>query len=296
MKRQKHGITEEKNGNRKKETLTIRFLYKTIPGRLILKILTRPFLSKGVGRFLNSRLSRWLVPLFIKKHGIDMEGYEKKYRSFNAFFTRKRCMGEIDITPEHLISPCDGYLSVYPVSAEQTYQIKHVEYRLEELLKSRKLAKKFSGGTCLIFRLTPQNYHRYCYVSDGIVKRTRVIPGKLHCVRPTACERFPVFAENSREYAEIYTPKFGTIVQMEIGAMMVGKIHNYPRDGRVFQGEEKGYFEFGGSTILLLLEKDRLEVESRILQNSKEGMETEIHLGELAGVCPGKPAGSFVSK
>ena len=269
----------------KKETLTIRFLYKTIPGRIILKLLTKPFLSKAAGRFLNSRLSRWLVPLFIKKHSIDMSRYEKKYRSFNDFFTRKRRIEEIDITPEHLISPCDGYLSVYPVTEEQTYQIKHVEYRLEELLKSRKLAKQFSGGTCLVFRLTPQDYHRYCYVSDGIVARSRVIPGKIHCVRPIPCETFPIFAENSREYTEIHTRKFGTIIQMEIGAMMVGKIHNYPRDGKVFQGEEKGYFEFGGSTILLLLEKDKVKVDEGILENSREGAETRIYLGELVGTC-----------
>lgn len=270
----------------KKESITVRFLYKTPPGRLCLKLLTRPFISRTAGRFLDSRLSWWLVPLFIRKHGIDMSEYEKKYRTFNDFFTRKRFMKEIDITPEHLISPCDGWLSVYPVSEEQTYQIKHIEYRLEDLLKSRKLAKQFSGGICLIFRLTPQNYHRYCYVSDGTVTRNRVIPGKLHCVRPTACEAFPVFAENSREYVQIHTPKFGTVIQMEIGAMMVGKIHNYPREGKVFQGEEKGYFEFGGSTILLLLEKDRLDVKPEILKNSCSGLETEIRLGELAGVCP----------
>ena len=183
----------------KKESLSVRFLYQTIPGRLVLKVLTRPFLSKAAGAYLDSRLSRWLVPLFIKRHKIDMEGFEKKYRSFNSFFTRKRCLEEIDITPEHLISPCDGYLSIYPVSGEQSYHIKHVEYRLEELLKSRKLAKRFAGGTCLIFRLTPQDYHRYCYVSDGVVRHSRAIPGKLHCVRPIACGAFPVYAENSRE-------------------------------------------------------------------------------------------------
>ena len=259
----------------KKESLSVRFLYQTIPGRLVLKVLTRPFLSKAAGAYLDSRLSRWLVPLFIK-------------RSFNSFFTRKRCLEEIDITPEHLISPCDGYLSIYPVSGEQSYHIKHVEYRLEELLKSRKLAKRFAGGTCLIFRLTPQDYHRYCYVSDGVVRHSRAIPGKLHCVRPSACGAFPVYAENSREYTELKTQRFGTVIQMEIGAMLVGKICNYPRDGQVFQGEEKGYFEFGGSTILLLLEEGRLELSEEMAGYIGTGVETRIRLGELVGVCPGR--------
>ena len=272
----------------KKESLSVRFLYQTIPGRLVLKVLTRPFLSKAAGAYLDSRLSRWLVPLFIKRHKIDMEGFEKKYRSFNNFFTRKRCLEEIDITPEHLISPCDGYLSIYPVSGEQSCHIKHVEYRLEELLKSRKLAKRFAGGTCLIFRLTPQDYHRYCYVSDGVVRHSRAIPGKLHCVRPIACGAFPVYAENSREYTELKTQRFGTVIQMEIGAMLVGKICNYPRDGQVFQGEEKGYFEFGGSTILLLLEEGRLELSEEMAGYIGTGVETRIRLGELVGVCPGR--------
>ena len=75
---------------------------------------------------------------------------------------------------------------------------------------------------------------------------------------------------------------------MEIGAMLVGKIHNYPREGKVFQGEEKGYFEFGGSTVLLLVEKGRLKVQGRILENSRQGLETKVRLGELVGSCLGK--------
>lgn len=272
----------------KKESLSVRFLYQTLPGRIVLKVLTRPFFSKAAGAYLDSRLSRWMVPLFIKRHGIDMEGFEKKYRSFNSFFTRKRRVEEIDITPEHFISPCDGFLSVYSISEEQTYQIKHVEYRLEELLKSRRLAKRYAGGTCLIFRLTPQDYHRYCYVSDGVVRRSRTVPGKLHCVRPIACGAFPVYAQNSREYTELKTQRFGAIIQMEIGAMLVGKICNYPRDGQVFQGEEKGYFEFGGSTILLLVEKGKLELCGDAAENIGTGLETRIRLGELVGVCPCK--------
>ena len=272
----------------KKESLAVRFLYQTALGRAALKLLARPFLSKAAGAVLNSGLSRFWVPLFVKKHGIDMEGCGKKYRSFNDFFTRKRCMEEIDITPGHFISPCDGYLTVYPVSEGQTYKIKHIEYRLETLLRSRKLAKQFAGGICLVFRLTPQDYHRYCYVSDGVVKRKRAIPGRLHCVRPIACGTLPVFAENSREYTEFCTQKFGRVIQMEIGAMLVGKIHNYPREGKVFQGEEKGYFEFGGSTVLLLVEKGRLKVQGRILENSRQGLETKVRLGELVGNCLGK--------
>ena len=268
----------------KKETLSIRFLYQTHIGRAILKILTKPFLSNTAGKFLDCRFSRWLVPLFIQKHNIDMSGCEgRKFRSFNDFFTRKRTPGHIDITPGHLISPCDGYLSIYPVSQDQIYHIKHSAYHLHDLLKSQALAQKFAGGTCLIFRLTPQNYHRYCYVCDGIRMESRAIPGKLHCVRPTAYASFPVFTENSREYTRIRTQRYGDIIQMEIGALLVGKISNHSQKETIFQGMEKGYFEFGGSTILLLIQKDRLAMDQRFLSNARQGIETKVRLGEKIG-------------
>ena len=269
----------------KKETVTIRILYGTIIGRAVLKILSRPFLSRCVGAFLNSGLSRWMVPLFIKKHHIDMDGYEKKkYISFNDFFTRRRRADCTDITPDHLISPCDGYLSVYPVDEKQTWRIKHVEYNLEKLLGSRELADHFSGGTCMIFRLTPQNYHRYCYVCSGERGVSKAIRGRLHCVRPAAYTSCPVFMENSREYTEIHTQRFGDMIQMEIGALLVGKIHNHYRKGKIIhQGMEKGYFEFGGSTIVVLVQEGRVNVNRQIMQNMKRGAETKIRLGEMVG-------------
>lgn len=268
----------------KKETLTIRFLYGTVAGRAVLKILTRPFLSRRVGVFLNSRLSRWMVPLFIKKHHIDMAGCEKKkYVSFNDFFTRRRRVERTDITPDHLISPCDGYLSVYPIDKDRTWRIKHVEYGLEKLLEDRELAERFSGGTCLIFRLTPQNYHRYCYVCSGERGISKTIRGRLHCVRPAAYTSCPVFVENSREYTEIRTQQFGDMIQMEVGALLVGKIHNHYPKGRIYQGMEKGYFEFGGSTIVVLVQEGHIRVNRQILKNMKRGAETKVRLGEMVG-------------
>lgn len=268
-----------------KETLMIRFLYGTIPGRAMLRPLVHPVVSRKAGKFLDSRFSRWLVPLFIKKHQIDMKEYESRvYRSFNDFFTRKRSMERIDITPMHLISPCDGYLSVYPVAEDLTYRIKHVEYSLERLFKSRELAEQYAGGICLIFRLTPQDYHRYCYVCDGVRVESGVIEGCLHCVRPAAYTAVPVFVENSREYMVLSTPAFGNVVQMEVGALLVGKIHNLRSNKRVFQGQEKGYFEFGGSTILVLVKRDCMELSEDIIKQTRNGKEMKICLGETVGI------------
>ncbi len=269
----------------KKETLPIRFLYQTVAGRSILKILVQPWVSRKAGIFLNSKFSRWLVPLFVKKYGLNMAEYEKRnYKSFNDFFIRKRRKERIDITPDHLISPCDGYLSVYPIEENRAYTIKHTQYHLEQLLDSAALAQEFSGGYCMVFRLTPRHYHRYCYICEGIRQESKKIAGKLHCVRPVAYTSVPVFVENSREYVEIRSDIFGDVVQMEVGALLVGKIHNHQTGSKVLQGQEKGYFEFGGSTILILVKKDRVKIEKKILECSMQDQETEVCMGTMVGI------------
>lgn len=269
----------------KKESLAIRFLYQTVAGRSILKILVQPWISRIAGSFLSSGFSGWLVPLFVRKHRISLTGYEEKnYRSFNDFFIRKRIKQQNDIAPDHLISPCDGYVSAYHIEENRTYKIKNTEYNLEQLLGSAELAQRFSGGYCLIFRLTPSHYHRYCYICDGMRQGSGKIAGKLHCVRPVAYTDVPVFVENSREYVEICSDVFGHVVQMEIGALLVGKIHNHRGGSKVLQGQEKGYFEFGGSTILILVEKDRVKIEKNILECSMREQETEVCMGTVVGI------------
>ncbi len=242
-----------------KESLLIRFLYRTAPGRLLLKPLVHPRVSRLAGRFLSSGASRWMVPFYVKRHGIDLSGIEVPeggFASFNAFFTRKRREDPPGALQGRLVSPCDGYLTPVNIGEDTVFHIKHTEFSLTDLLGDRSLAGCFRGGTALIFRLTPADYHRYCYAADGRVLRRRRIPGKLHCVRPVALGTLPVFTQNSREYEVVRTEKFGLLVQMEIGALLVGKIRSrgiQPGHNVVRAGEEKGYFEFGGSTIVLLL-------------------------------------------
>lgn len=268
----------------KKESWSIRLLYGTAIGRAALLVLTRPSVSKAAGIFLDSAPSRVLVPFFIKKHNIALDGLEKKkFRSFNDFFTRKRCENRVDASADHMISPCDGYLSVYPIRESQVFRIKHMEYRLAHLLGSKRIAERYRGGTCLIFRLTPQNYHRYCYVCSGVRSRVRRMEGRLHCVRPIACTTIPVYAQNSREYLAIHTPRFGTMIQMEIGALLVGRIHNFSSKKAVRKGAEKGYFEFGGSTIVVLVQKGHLEIKQELARRAAQGLETSVRLGEWIG-------------
>lgn len=269
------------------DTLILRFLYNTVLGRMILSLLVRPNFSKLAGVYLSSGASKWLVPYYIQKHNVDMSDIEmssKGFSSFNDFFTRKRKYEAFKIEDDCLISPCDGLLTIKRIKKDTILDIKNSKYSLEDLLKDKKLAEKFNDGNALIFRLTPKDYHRYCYATQSKIIHIRKIKGKLNCVRPIALRQIPVFAQNSREYQLLKTKKLGNIIQMEIGALLVGKINNYRcvlENDYIPAGEEKGYFEFGGSTIIILLQKDKAYFSKRLYERQDANGEVKVHLGEV---------------
>lgn len=267
-----------------KESILIKFLYRTILGRIILKILVNPFVSKVSARFLSSSFSGWLVPWFIKKNGIDMTYYqvpEKGFSSFNDFFTRKIKNKYIEKSNNELMCPCDGLLTVAEINKDAVFHIKHTSYNLREMLRSKQLADEFEGGTAFIFRLTPAHYHRYLWAASGKLKYMKHINGVLHSVQPVCHEKTKVFIQNTREYAVVSNAVIGNIIQMEVGALLVGKISNRRvyRNQVVKGGGEKGFFEYGGSTIVLLI-KGKAELADNIKDRYVLGAEIPVIIGE----------------
>ena len=263
------------------------FLYHTVPGRLLLKPLTARPLSKIAGAYLDREASKWLIRPFVKKAGIDLNEYESAdFHSFNDCFSRKIKEGfrPVDPDPAHFIAPCDGLLSIWPITDGLVVPIKQSQYSISRLLRDETLAKQYDGGLCLVFRLCVEHYHRYIYAQSGRKSENRFIPGVLHTVRPVALESRPVFTENCREYCVIQTENFGPVVQMEVGAMLVGKIANHDlEEKQVLRGEEKGMFLYGGSTIVVLVQKGVLAPENKFLTASLEGKELPVKQGEKIG-------------
>lgn len=261
-------------------------LYGSVCGRAALKLLTAPAVSRAAGRFMDSRLSKPFINPFIKKSGIDMSDYNMyDFRSYNDFFTRTIRPGKrpADTDRSHLISPCDSKLTAYRISDSSIFCIKNSMYRVSDLLKSRQLAEHYSGGYCLIFRLEVDDYHRYIYIDDGIKSRNIRIGGELHTVNPIALSHYNIYKRNAREFTIMRTENFGYVIQVEVGAMFVGRIVNHHGKSRITRGTEKGYFEFGGSTIVLLIERDRAVIDDDILENSANGCETVVKCGEKIG-------------
>lgn len=261
-------------------------IYKTLFGRLLLKPLTHPAVSKLVGNLLNTRLSARAIVPFVEKHQIRMSDYKGNcFRSYNDFFCREIAPGKRPLAKGEnvLISPCDAKLSCYPITSEGRVRIKHTAYTLEELLKNKTLAKRFEGGQMLVFRLTVDDYHHFCYIDEGRKTRNIRIPGVLHTVNPAAGDVVPIYKENAREYSLLKSKHFGTVLMMEVGALLVGKIVNLHEAAVVWRGQEKGHFEFGGSTVILCLQKGRVCLDEDIVKNSAEGIETIVHMGERIG-------------
>jgi len=257
-------------------------LYKSAPGRLIARAVAAPFISKAAGVFLGSKLSKPIIKRFVKKNNINIaEAAQTEFDSFNAFFTRKLKPGSrpIDESADALISPCDGLLSVYKIDSDCHFRVKGSVYTPLLLTEDEKLNARFKDGWCLVFRLTPCHYHRYIFPADGQIVASRHIKGIFHTVRPIALEYVPVFVTNTREYTLCETDSFGPIMQMEVGAAMVGRITNADKTGkRVSKGEEKGYFEFGGSTIIMFLSKDACVLRDDIAAAGETEM--DVRAGE----------------
>lgn len=261
------------------------FLYKNVVGNIVLSLANKRFVSRIAGKYMDSKYSVKYIEPFIKSNNIDMSDYPKEsYKSFNQFFSRKIVSGKRPCSKVSgdLVSPCDSKVLVYKIDDNLSFSIKGKKYTVERILRDKVLANEYKNGYFLVFRLSVDDYHRYSYIDNGTLLDNKKINGRFHTVGPIAFEHFKVFCENQREYSVLQTENFDKIVQMEVGAMMVGKIVNH--NLRKFKrGIEKGYFLFGGSTVVLMFKEGIVEIDSDIIGNSRNCIETKVKALETIG-------------
>lgn len=233
--------------------------------------------------------AREIAP-FIERHGIPVEELERPpgaYRSFADFFTRRLRPGArpVDPDPGRLISPADGRLLVYRLEGDQVLPVKGRPYRPAELLRDERLAADYRDGDCLVLRLAPADYHRFCYLDGGRHGPVRPVSGRLHSVHPLALATgLAILTENQRRVTVLQTEGFGPVVQVDVGAMIAGRmVHHQPRGGPCERGQEMGYFQLGGSTIVLLLQAGRAQIDEEIVHHSRRGIESLVRYGAGIG-------------
>lgn len=266
----------------------MKFLYDTVIGRFFLKILLYSGTLKVLAKWLKSGSSKWLINYYINKSNIDMSQFPNvKYKSFAEFFSRKKEVKDIDVETENFISPCDSRLSVFDIDEESIFNVKGSFYKIEDLVPESGVKELFKDGLCLIFRLEASDYHHFCYIDDGYAHESKLIPGTLHSVVPVALEKYPVFRQNKRYYHRIDTDNYGVCMQIEVGAVLVGGVHYEISEGRVKKGQDAGYFELCGSTIILLMTKDfkeKFTLNKEVKDGISEYGEYQVKYGKSIGL------------
>ena len=147
---------------------SMQFFYGTVPGRFFLKIIMKLHIDRYGARFLWTKYSKPLARWYVKQNGIAISKAElESFGSFRDMFVRTREPVPVDSVPNHLISPCDGWLSVFEIDEHSCFSIKNSHYRIQDFLQDGSLAKNYQGGVCMVFRLCASDYHHYCYIDDG---------------------------------------------------------------------------------------------------------------------------------
>ena len=320
-------IQEEEYGQK-----AIYFLYHHFLGRLLLKmIFARPYFSFLRGLYYNSFLSKKDIAPFVEKYGLSKELLKKRYQSFGAFFSRKEAVYLREAGKLPFYASASGKVLAYKIDEEGRIilpsgvqkesagkkenfhflplEIKGNFYSIEKILKAP-CPEFLKGGTLLIFRLSLPDYHRYIFPAEGKLLRTKQIKGRLDSVRKEAAH-FKAFSENKREVSLLELTGMGKILHVEVGAMLVGHIHNHmelktfsdkgaqnkrknlgektikfnrgcQQTFRFTAGEEKGYFSLGGSTIVEML-NEKIVIDEDLFENTKKGLETKLEIGERIG-------------
>lgn len=279
--------------------LGIRLLYKGARGRMegararrLLKSLT---IKQGM-KYDSPESIRDIHP-FIDFHKLDVREIlepVESFKTFNEFFYRKLkpTARPLDCPedPCRLVSAADCRLMVFESVSDATrLWVKGREFTIARLLGDghKDEAERYIHGSLAIFRLAPQDYHRFHVPVDGTIGKMTDISGEYYTVNPQAIRSaLDVYGENARKIIPIDSPHFGRVLAVCVGAMMVGSIRTVVHEGqRVSRGDELGYFAFGGSTIVMLFEKGMVEWDEDLLINGRASLETLVRVGMGIGRC-----------
>ncbi|MDR0445389.1 MAG: archaetidylserine decarboxylase [Puniceicoccales bacterium] len=266
----------------------LRWLYQRPFGNFCeRRFLSRKIFSSCIGWWMRRSWTRKYIDGFVEKYKINADIFEKKpsgYRSFDEFFSRriKREFRPIAAKEDQLIFPCDGrHFVIESLQKIPYFFVKGQVFQLGSFLRDEALEKQFCDGSMLISRLSPVDYHRFHFPCDALTETTYCIFGRYASVNPIAIrDRIAVFWENKRMKTSLHHD-LGDVLMIEIGATCIGSIEQtFHFNAKHLKGTEKGYFHFGGSTVVLLFEKGKIRFAQDLVKNSRAGMETYAFMGD----------------
>ena len=270
----------------------LRWTYGTVSGRLALAaVVKRVWFSRWYGWRMDRPASRQKIAPFIEQYGLDADDFARRpdeFANFNEFFYRrlKPEARPVDPDPSSVVFPADGrHLCIPDLSRNDGLFVKGEMFDLATLLGDDALTKQFAGGSLLLSRLCPVDYHRYHFPGAGHAGPSRLINGPLYSVNPIAlCQNINILATNKRALTILETESLGRVLLLEIGATCVGSIcQTYAENSNVSKGDEKGYFRFGGSSTITIFEPGRVTFDDDLIENSAQQRELYARFGDHMG-------------
>ena len=287
---------EARTGQMKTEKVygkgAVKWLYGTLSGQLANSFITSRLISRIYGKIQDSAWSRTKVVPFIENFNIDMSEFEKEegcrqdepFSSFNQFFIRKFKAGKrpFEADLKKMPAPCEArYFGWDSIGDDITLPVKGSFLKAKDLLGKGEWGEVFHEGPGFIARLCPVDYHRFHFPDTGSVTDHYRIKGPLDSVNPLALKKKgEIFIQNERYVSILETQNFGKLAYIEVGATCVGKIVQSTDLTAFKRGHEKGYFLFGGSTVIVLGEKGKFKLSESLVENTQKGIETYYRLGE----------------
>jgi phosphatidylserine decarboxylase len=271
----------------------MRWTYGTLLGKFALHGLAkRALFSRWYGWRMDRPISAKRVMPFIARYRLEHTDFAddpRHFKSFNEFFYRKLKpqARPIDPDPNSVVFPADGrHLGFQDISKADGIFVKGQVFDLASLLKDAKLARKYEKGSMVLSRLCPTDYHRFHFPVAGTPSKPKIINGPLYSVNPIALrQNIHIFTENRRALSAIQTTDIGTVLMLEIGATNVGSIEfTFVPGEPVQKGAEKGYFKFGGSSIITIFEPNTIQLAADLVENSRQNRELYARMGDRMGV------------
>ncbi|ODV91475.1 hypothetical protein CANCADRAFT_29898 [Tortispora caseinolytica NRRL Y-17796] len=292
-------IVEEKMG--KYVRMGIRLLYRGLnnemKSRRIKAMLTA--LTKRQGRKFDNPKSQQYIPRFVEFYRLNMNEVLRpisEFQNFNEFFYRELKPGSRPCDAEGnskiAVSAADCRLAVFQtLDLATSLWIKGRLFSIKRLLGNTAYAadvKRYVNGSVCIFRLAPQDYHRFHSPVDGVLLEPEIISGEYFTVNPMAVRSsLDIFGENTRVITAIDSKEFGRVLVVCVGAMMVGSTVITAKTGKFLRRtDELGYFKFGGSTLVVLFEENRIRFDHDLVENSRSKLETLVKVGMSIGYSP----------
>jgi len=270
----------------------MRWTYGTVAGKITLGVLIkRAIFSRWYGWRMDQPATRRKIAPFIQQYGLNADEFlqsPEEFASFNEFFSRalKPTARPVDADPGSVVFPADGrHLCVPDLSAAEGLFVKGQMFQLGDLLRDDALTDRYAGGSLLLSRLCPVDYHRFHFPVSGIPGETRLINGPLYSVNPLAlCQNIRILSTNKRCVTAMETANLGTVLVLEIGATCVGSIcQTYTPQQAVLKGDEKGYFRFGGSSTMTIFEPGRVQFDADLVEQSANCRELYARQGDHLG-------------